>query len=385
MIFIIHLILDYYYQIKGRFFTTKANKDYKFAFLVHSRNYKDIYRKYHFAKYLPQSLVLFIMNHLWPITLSKVTGVISYEHKHNIDGYVLGITMTADQMLKNRIKALRKIRSAIYLAKGRGVNIVGLGGLTSSLSKGGLDLIDIPINITTGHAYTAFNVCENLFKMVEIFDIPENLLNVAVVGAAGSVGSTSSLLIARHNFKSITLIDLKRKHDSFNELVGKIKEINKNIEVKISDSVADIKGCDFVITATNTTESLITTDIAEDGVVFIDDAQPSDIHQDVLKMPNVLVLEAGVVHTPDINSNFNYGLKNRTDNFCCMAELLVLASHKWDKHYVINRATLDHVDEISSMGKRLGFTIASFQNFMESISHDKIETVKTIARNKHGF
>ncbi len=383
MIFIVHIIQDYYFQLKGKFLKSKP-KEYKFAFLVHSRNYKDIYRKYHFAKYLPKSVVLFIMNHLWPITLSKVTGVISYEHKHDIDGYVLGITMTAEQMLNNREKALKKIRNAVYLAKGRGVSIVGLGGLTSSLSKGGLDLVDIPINITTGHAYTAFNVCENLFRMVDIFEIPEESLNIAVVGSAGSVGSTSSLLISRHNFKSITLIDLKRKHDSIQELAKKIREINSNIEIKISDTVKDIKNCDFIITATNTNEALITSDLVEDGMVLIDDAQPSDIHPDVLKIDNVLVLEAGVVHTPNINSNFNYGLKNRTDNFCCMAELLVLASHKWDKHYVINRATLEHVDEISSMGKRLGFTIASFQNFMESITHDKIEGVKKLARKKHG-
>ena len=119
-------------------------------------------------------------------------------------------------------------------------------------------------------------------------------------------------------------------------------------------------------------------------MVIIDDAQPSDIHLDVLKMRDVLVLEAGVVHTPNIMSNFNYGLKNKTDNFCCMAELLILASHKWDKHYVINRATLEHVDEISEMGDKLGFTVASFQNFLESISHDKIEQVKLLARKKHG-
>jgi predicted amino acid dehydrogenase len=383
MISIVHIIQDYYFQLKGKFINNNP-KDYKFAFLVHSRNYKDIYRKYHFARFLPKSIVLFIMEYLWPITLSRVTGVVSYEHKHNIDGYVLGITMTAEQMLNNRKKALRKIRSAVYLAKGRGVSIVGLGGLTSSLSKGGLDLVDIPINITTGHAYTAFNVCENLFKMVEIFNIPEKSLNIAVVGAAGSVGSTSSLIISRHNFKSITLIDLKRKQSAIEELSKKIREINSNIEIKVSDTVKDIKYCDFIITATNTNEALITSDLVEGGMVFIDDAQPSDIHPDVLKMENVLVLEAGVVHTPNINSNFNYGLKNRTDNFCCMAELLVLASHKWDKHYVINRATLDHVDEISNMGKRLGFTIATFQNFMESITHDKIEVVKKIARNKHG-
>ncbi len=376
------MIKDLFFQLKGRFLNNNEG-DYKFAFLVHSRKHADIYRKYPFTKYLPKSLVLLFMKYLWPITLSKVTGVTSYSNNNPVEGYVLGITMTADQMLNDRSTALKKIRSALYLARGRGVKIVGLGGLTSSLSKGGLDLLDIPINITTGHAYTAYNVCQNLFKITEIFGIEEKKLRVAVVGAAGSVGSTSSLLISRHGYKSITLIDLKRKHNIFDQLSADIKKINPDINIIISDSVRDIKGCDFVITATNTAEALVTSEMVEDGMVIIDDAQPSDIHIDVLKMESVLVVEAGVVSTPGINSNFNYGLKNRTDNFCCMAELLILASFNWKDHYVINRATLKHVDEMSEKGEKIGFTIASFQNFLESISYDKIEVVKSFAVKKH--
>lgn len=384
MIFILHIFQDLFYQIKGRF-VKNNKKNYKFAFLVHSRNYKDIYRKFPSIRWVPKSITLFFMKHLWPISLSKVTGVSSSKDGKSIEGYVLGITMTADQMLNNRSYALKKIRNSLFLAKGKGVSIIGLGGLTSSLSKGGLDLLDININITTGHAYTAYNVCQNLFKMTEIIEIPKNKLKVAVVGAAGSVGSMSSLLISREGYRSLTLIDLKRKHSSFDKLVDEIKDLNSNIEINISDNIKDIKGCDFVITATNTAEALVTTDLVESGMILIDDAQPSDIHPDVLKMEDVLVLEAGVVNTPNINSNFNYGLKNRNDNFCCMAELLILASFEWDKHYVINRATLDHIDEISKMGKDLNFEVASFQNFMESITHDKIELVKNIILKKHGF
>ncbi len=385
MTFILYIFQDLFSQLKGRTLGKNTNSEYKFAFLVHSRNYKDIYRKYPFTQYLPKVVTLFFMKHLWPITLSKVTGVTSFESKEKVDGYVLGITMTADQMLKDRKTALKKIRQAVYLAKGKGVKIVGLGGLTSSFSKGGLDLLDIPINITTGHAYTAYNICQNLFKMTETFGIPEKNLKVAVVGAAGSVGYACCQLISRHDFKSIMLVDLKRKHDNFPTLIEEIKKINPNITVTVSEKVADIKDYDFVITATNTAEALVTTDHVTEGMVIIDDAQPSDIHPDVLKLPHVLVLEAGVVHTPNIHSNFNYGLKNRTDNFCCMAELLILASFGWDGHYVINRPTMEHIDQISMMGQKLGFDLAAFQNFLESVSHDKIEQVKEIARKKHGI
>lgn len=379
-----NLFKDLYFQFKGRFFENK-NEEYKFAFLVHSRGYKDIYRKYPNLSFLPKSIIVFIMNNLWPVTLSRVTGVYSIDTRQEVNGYVLGITATSDYLLKNRKSALKKIRSAVYLARGRGARIIGLGGLTSSLSGGGINLLDIDINITTGHAYTAYNVTQNLFKLVDIMDVPKNKLKVAIVGAAGSVGSTSSLLIAREGFLEIVLIDLERKSANLIDLKNQIDKMTKNSPVTISHTVSDIHNCDFVITATNTPEALITEDIVEDGMIIIDDAQPSDIDDNVLKMSNVLVLEAGVVHTPGINSNFNYGLKNRTDNFCCMAEVIILASHQWEDHYVINRATLEHVDSISEMGKKLGFEVASFQNFMESVSQDKINNVKSILRKKHGL
>ncbi|MBA3733280.1 hypothetical protein H0W91_02795 [Patescibacteria group bacterium] len=379
------LLFDLWYIFKGKYIKTGKEKKYKFAFIVHSRNYLDIYRKFPLARKLPKDIVLFFMKHLWPITLSKVTGVISSETKKEVPGFVLGITMPADLMLLDRPYALKKIRQALYLAKGQGVTIIGLGGLTSSLSKGGLDLLDIPINITTGHAYTAYNIVQNLLKLTNIFEVPKESISVTVVGAAGSIGSMSSMLIARESYHSLTLIDTKRKQDKVKELSEEIKKINSKIVIKISDKISDILDCDFVITATNTAEALVTPDHVSDGMVIIDDAQPSDIHPDVLKMENVLVIEAGVVHTPNINSNFNYGLKSRTDNFCCMAELLVLASYGWNEHYVINKATLENIDHISEMGKALDFRVASFQNFQESITNDKIEKVKKVFCNKHGI
>lgn len=377
----VNIFKDLFYILRGRFSGYKT-ADYRYAFLVHSRNHKDLYRKYPAFKVLPKSVLLFIAKHLWPISLSRVTGLKNHLTGEEVKGYVLGITMTADQMMSDREYALKKIRQAVYLAKGKGANIIGLGGLSSSLSAGGEKLLDIDINITTGHGYTAYNVCQNLFKLTDQFGLSKEKVKVAVVGAAGSVGSTTSLLIARAGYKNIKLIDLRRKWAVFDELLDQIKKINPNANIDSSDSVSSIVDCDFVITATNAPEALITVDLVRDGMVIIDDAQPSDIAPDVLKLENVLVLEAGVVHTPGVFSNFNYGLKHRTDNFCCMAELLVLASFAWDGHYVIKRATLDHVDKISQMGEKLGFRLAEFQNFLESIPTSKIENVKNIMINK---
>lgn len=378
------ILSDLFSILKGKY-SKKISREYKFAFLVHSRGYQDIYRKYPQLKFIPKEIIVFFMHHLWPISLSRVTGVHDLQNQKEIDGYVLGITMTARDLMTHREKALKKIRQALYLAKGKGVKIIGLGGLTSSLSGGGKLLLDIDINITTGHAYTAHNVFSNLLALTEIINVPKEKLKIAIVGAAGSIGSMSATLVTRAGYGSITLIDIKRKSNNLLKLQEELKKINPEIQIIVSYEVRDISGNDFIITATNTPEALITTEIVEDGMIIIDDAQPSDIHSDVLKLENVLVIEAGVVHTPEINSNFNYGLKSRTDNFCCMAELLILASHQWENHFVIERATLEHVDKIGSMGKELGFRIANYQNFMESIPVSKIEHIKLVIKKKYAL
>lgn len=382
---ILSLFFDLIALLRSKFFF-KKNEGYSFAFLVHSRSYRDIYRKYSFFKFLPKSFGLWVMENLWPITLSRVTGLKNIQDQSEVTGYVLGITMTAEQMMNNRPKALRKIRDAVHLARGKGVVLVGLGGLTSSLSGGGHELLDIHnINVTTGHAYTAYNVTETLFKVATIFNAAKDQVVVAIVGAAGSVGSLSAEIIVRAGYRHIVLIDLERKLGLVREKRDAFHALNPDVQITITSDITEVKKCDFVVTATNTTEALITPQLVHPGMVIVDDAQPSDIHPDVLKIGDVLVLEAGVVHTPGIQSNFNYGLKNRTDNFCCMAELLILASHSWNNHYVVRRATLAHVDEVSEWGKALGFTVASFQNFQESITAEKLERVKKVFQHNHAI
>lgn len=371
--------------VKAKIFFKKS-EGYSFAFLVHSRGYKDIFRQYPFFKFLPKSLGLWIMENLWPITLSRVTGLMSVVDGSEIRGYVLGITMTAQQMMDNREKALQKIRDAVYLARGKGVALIGLGGLTSSLSGGGHRLLDIDgINITTGHAYTAYNVTETLLKIATEFDAPKDRVVVGIVGAAGSVGSLCAEIIVRAGYSYVVLIDIERKLEYIRESLPILLQHNPDATIRVMSDITAVSECDFLITATNTPEALIVPHLVRDGQVIVDDAQPSDIHPDVLKIPDVLVLEAGVVHTPGVQSNFNYGLKNRTDNFCCMAELLILASHSWNNHYVVRRATLAHVDEISRWGKALGFTVASFQNFQEAITVEKIKRVKEVFQKKYAI
>lgn len=356
-------------------------REYHFGFLVHPRDEKDVITKYPFLQIVPTWVIRIFTRWYWPITVTKITGLKSLKNGQKIDGFIFSIPLITTQILEDRTLAVRRIRQAVTLAKRMGVNIIGLGALTASVTRGGEDLSDIKdMWITTGHAYTGFNVTENLFNLEEVLDIDKKEEHIAILGAAGSIGSISAELIARRGYRHIQLIDLERKMDRVSELCDRLQKTYPGTSFSTSSHVQDIKHADFIIAATNTPEALITEEMLKPGAVVIDDAQPSDVGYGVLLRKDVLAIEAGVVHTPGISSNFNLGLKDTYDNFCCMAEVLILAANEWDAHYVIKRTTLDFVDNIISMGAPLHFRVANLQNRKERIPDEKLTYVANVRK-----
>ena len=121
-------------------------------------------------------------------------------------------------------------------------------------------------------------------------------------------------------------------------------------------------------------------DYLKSGAMIVDDAQPSDVHPEVFDREDVLAIEAGVVHTPDIDNHFNFGLKDKYDNFCCMCEVMILAANEWHANFVINRAQLEDIDKIVQLSKGLNFRLADYQNFKETISEKKLKVIEKVLK-----
>lgn len=354
-------------------------QEYEFAFLVHARNIPDVYRKFPFLKILPNSVVELIARKMWPVVVSEVTGLRSLKTSKEIKGLIIGFLMTAPQMLADRKTALKRITDSAKLAKKMGVSIIGLGALTSSLSRGGLDIVDkVDINITTGHAYTAHTVAANVNKMVDMFKLKKDKITVAVVGASGSIGSTTAQLLARNKYKHLILIEIKRKIKKIESLVSELKLLNPNLIIETTSDMRRLRNADIIVTATNAADAVVRNEHLKKGAIIVDDAQPSDIAPEVLDNDEVLTIEAGVVHTPHVDNHFNFGLKDKYDNFCCMCEIMILAANEWREHYVVNRADLALIDKIVDLGEGLNFRLAELQNFKEVISDKKISKLKNI-------
>src|SRR3989338_11638725 len=119
-----------------RYLPSPKVKD-KFAFIVHPRSTYDAVNKFFFLKFLPKPVVNLFLRHLWPITSTKINGLKSLEKGENINGWILGVPLTPRQMIENRTLAKKRILQAVKLAEKKGAKIVGLGGLTGSLTEGG--------------------------------------------------------------------------------------------------------------------------------------------------------------------------------------------------------------------------------------------------------
>ena len=85
---------------------------------------------------------IFLEYIFWPVTASHINGVTNKKTGEKVTGIIISIPMTASQMLTNRTQALKQIKKAVRLAKNVGATHIGLGALTASLARGGLDLVD---------------------------------------------------------------------------------------------------------------------------------------------------------------------------------------------------------------------------------------------------
>ena len=178
----------------------------------------------------------------------------------------------------------------------------------------------------------------------------------------------------------MVLIDMERKLDIVHEYV----ELMHDSRIHVSHDIHDIKTCDIVITATSAPETLVTPELVHPGMVIINDAQPSDVSPRVVKeRHDVLVIEGGVVHTKGVQSNFHMGPRGKDENYCCLAEVLVLAHHGHFDNYATGNLDLSLIDHIEDYSKPLDFTIAQYQNFIQGyIPEEQIEHVKQLLQQK---
>ena len=354
-----------------------------FAFLIHPRDMSDVYIKYPFLKRFPDKIISKLLTFFWPITVSEVV------YKNQVKGWIISCPLTAEQMMKGRKLAKKSIIQAAKLAEKKGASIIGLGALTASFSRGGLDLKPhIKAKITTGRLYTAKIVTDTTVDILSVLKVEKEKVEISIVGAAGSIGSACAQILAKRGFRKFNLVDLSSKSARINSTIQYMNKVGNSIQITQSESLESIKNSDVIIAATNKPDALITSSHLKQGAVVIDDAQPSDVSPHIIQnRRDVLVLEGGVVHTKEVSHNASFGLKHKGDIFSCLAEVIILACSKnADELYSIGEIVEVDFAVLANLEKRsleLGFKRGEFQNFSKVYSKNDIEHVKDIIHRQY--
>jgi predicted amino acid dehydrogenase len=341
----------------------------KVAILGHLLTKKEYRSIFPFGKYLPLSLMEWIISILPDKKKSMLISHFNILDK--AEGYVVGIALTSEQIMKWDKERVRKIilDAILYAQNKLGCDLVMLGALTAPATSAGLWLREQPevkLSITTGNTYTAAIAIEGAEKAITLAQLKNP--KMAIVGAAGVIGEA---IVKYFNANDFDLILVEREMDRFERLEPQLKGDN----YVLTDKIADIVKADIIITATSHPEALIIPGYLKHNAIVVDVAEPSDVVADIEeKRPDVISIDGGRVKWEKVNIKFNLGLVKNV-GFACMTEGMMQALEN-DHHDYIGSVDMEHLKETIAWGKKWDFPIADFTCFNKEIPFKKFNDIR---------
>ncbi len=309
---------------------------------------------------------------------------------------------------------LQELRSAIderlAVARDDGCHIAGLGMFTSVITNNGKAVNTPGIHLTTGNALTVAMAIDATLAVVENNEC--TIGQVAVIGAAGNIGSVCSSLIADH-CQSLVLLGsgrlgsikrvIKTAYQVYQEVLmnlvtqkiptgmaaqlwpfardnqwlresfyqnpqagQKIYEwFDRNAQrehlIKVTDDPQELITADLLISCANASESFIQSKHLKQDVLICDIAVPHNISDSLLESrPDIHCLRGGIVKTPQgesLDPRARAYLKEG-QVYACMAETIVLGLENYQGHYSYGHITKEQVKTMMSYAKKHGLVLA---------------------------
>jgi len=274
-------------------------------------------------------------------------------------GYITGITLTAKQMMNFDLHEVRKkiLKNALFLQNNYHVNLIQLGGLTTSVTHGGTWLVKQEKYagfVNHGDSYTVSVTCEAVKKSIEYFKMNSSNLTLAIVGAYGIIGEAVSKILTPQ-FSKTYLVGRREK---------KLQTLAKNIHgnFTISTNLAVIKKADVVVTATNHPSALLHSHHLRQHAIVIDVSQPPNLSSKLCKQrPDVNRIDGGYVDFPEEYKVFLPGIPHGK-LYACIVEVIMQALENEHGNHV-GSIEMDHIKKTEKWAKKYGFTLNELTNF----------------------
>ncbi|MFC1632403.1 hypothetical protein ACFL2I_07595 [Candidatus Omnitrophota bacterium] len=373
-----------------------------YGYIVHYGYPEDLYREHDFLQKLPRARAQQWRAGSFPIVNEMVFNNFpgsGLKSKTKVQGWVIFIANYTKELLEDSSLRKNKILQAARLAEKLGAKIVGMGGLVASFAQGGqwLSRQLKDVGFSTGHAYTIGNILEMIDNTVEKVGLEINEATIAVLGAAGSIGSGCVKLLAPRKPKSVILIDLNSFNAQQNlELLNRtIKQKSPDTRVKFSAKLSDMRTADIVIVATNSPTSLIAAEHLKPGAILIDDSFPKNASQELLSQrDDIILLEGGIMQLPKgLDIFFARNMPDLMDapltrvisckqTYGCFAEILVLALFGHRGNYGLGYSDPELAEKIISRSREAGFSLAPAQCFDRAVEEKRFRRISRIVKQR---
>jgi predicted amino acid dehydrogenase len=215
--------------------------------------------------------------------------------------------------------------------------------------------------ITTGSVLTAAMAFAATRRVLARRGLDLEDLEVAVVGARGSVGALCAQLLARARPGRLWLIGNPAGGvAALKPLAARLAGDPSRLE--LSTDLKRLERCRVIVSATGAARPVLNDAPLSSGTVICDVARPADASARVRARRDLTVIDGGLVELPDRTAHFGAGSLQGLPQgvqLACLAEtiLLALAGESRDRGIGSN-VGLEEVDEVLALARVHGFRLA---------------------------
>ena len=356
----------------------------RFAFVIHPLSTEDIF--HHplpkRLRFLPKRLIEWVSAFVWPLYVSRITGVRSPATGKEVEGILITLGATPRELMRRQPGfTYRRLILASRLAQRKGAKIMGLGAFTKVVGDAGVAVASkSEIAITTGNSLTAVAALETAKRAMLKMGGRIDRGRAVVVGATGSIGTVCSRLLAQ---AGLDLVLVAPRPEKLILLKRTIDAESPGTQVTIAtDSGPYLAGADLVVTSTTAMgRKVIDVLKLKPGCVVCDVARPPDVQEkDARLRPDVLVVESGRVLLPGKpDFGFDIGLPPGVA-YACLAETALLAMEGRFENFTLGRnIDIERVKEIYRLFNKHGLELEDLHSFGRSISDEEIAQKQKLA------
>ena len=320
------------------------------------------------------------LSKLFAVTPSfKIYEMKDYKAKsgESTNGCIILCTFVPDMIDNDVHSVYQKVVRACKLAEKSGVGVVTLGGFTSIVAErfGRKILEEVDIPVTTGNTYAAALAVEGVEKAAELLGKDLKGLKATVVGGTGDVGSGCARSLAK-KVKQVTIT----ARNSWNLMKLK-SQLGKYRKAKIKASRNNkkaVQDADIIIAAANSSAAILKMEWFKPGAIVCDLAYPKNLSYKAERR-DIFVFSGGLASVPSpIEISVMMGLPSADVCYGCSCEAIVLALEHRFENFSFGRGHImpEKMDEIRTMGRKHGFTLAPFFWADKVIDVSLIEEIK---------